>query len=583
MPKRLSSLLGTLLILLGALTPIGVEFAGSDGWALRLGTPAFAYSEEDGVWSAELGRNETMVFAMETNGSLALEDNMPSVNNMAPGDADPVGTSFRFTYAGTGRVRLYLTTSTWGDLTTCSGGGKFTVSIVDDDGQTYSSDEADQLVRDLDAGDSVLFHTVRQLDLSADDRCENKTGFFSIQGTVIEITDPEVPPTPPPPPLVPPTGAPVTGSLTVRVVESNSADGSFTPIADAAVILSDGSQSGVTDGSGTVTFDDLILGSYLVTGRAEDPQNPGSGDMQSGTASATLTQADPNTMVTIVLMWDRPLAPPDPDDPETPDGPDDPNGPTDPNTPTNPSGPGTPSSPGDPTGVSPSAGSIRVRVLDASPRGGGAPVPITGASVVLNAGLRAVTDGNGEALFADLPLGEYIISAQADDPQNPSFPDPRIGSSSTVIDAENPDETVTILLVWDQAQASPEGTGVAIGRVCAPLAPGSEVRATGPRDEAVTLFIAADGRLGEWRPYRLTNLVPGSWVISLKAPGVERVEQTVTVEAGATTQVPDFTLACTGDGPTASPDLWTYLVGGGLILGGLLLRRRGGPTAAQGG
>lgn len=321
MRSRLFSLVGSLLILAGILVPLGAEFAQEGpGWSLRFGAQAFAYQEQDGAWTTQLDLNETRTFALESMGSLAFSSTVENKENVAPGDKDPAETGFRFTYSGKQPAVLYLTTSKSGDLTTCSGGGKFTVSVVDEQGRAYADNQAKQPVRQLQPGESVAFRVERKLDWSADNDCQSRIGRFALQGTVVEAIGPGVPP----------DGAP---------------------------------------------------------------------------------------------------------------------------------------------------------------------------------------------------------------------------------------------------------NGAAAGRLCTPTAPGAEIVATGPGGKTAALFIAAGGPLGVLQPYRLSNLAPGVWTISLNAPGGPTVQRTVTVKAGETAQVPDFSLACTGDASDSLPHLWAYLLGGALIVIGLVLRHRGKEAA----
>ncbi|HYG57271.1 MAG TPA: LPXTG cell wall anchor domain-containing protein [Symbiobacteriaceae bacterium] len=85
------------------------------------------------------------------------------------------------------------------------------------------------------------------------------------------------------------------------------------------------------------------------------------------------------------------------------------------------------------------------------------------------------------------------------------------------------------------------------GRICAPGAPGAEILAVGPGGATTSVTIPSNGQLGYWRNWVLGNLVPGLWQLTLKVPGKPAATQTVTVSAGATSQVPDFSSACTGD------------------------------------
>jgi hypothetical protein len=94
---------------------------------------------------------------------------------------------------------LYISTATSGGLTTCSGGGKFTVSIVDENGNVYADNRANQPAGRLQPGESATFRVTRRFDLAAGNDCQNQTGIFSMQGEVIEEPDGGTPPQNPPP------------------------------------------------------------------------------------------------------------------------------------------------------------------------------------------------------------------------------------------------------------------------------------------------------------------------------------------------------------------------------------------------
>lgn len=523
------------------------------GWPFRFGTPAFAYDEQDGVWATQLGPNEVKAFSVET---LVGNDRPANRVDMAPGDEDPEAIGYRFTYSGTSPAWLYISTATSGGLTTCSGGGKFTVSIVDENGKVYADNRANQPAGRLRPGEGATFRVIRRFDRAAGNDCQNQTGIFSIQGEVIEETGGGTPPQNPPPAFSGPASD--RGSILVRAV-NGSPDAGGATIPGAMVSLSDG-RSGQTDESGTIIFAGLELGTYQVQVSAEDPKNPGPNSRRSGEGSVTLTAEDRDVVLTIILVWDSPAAPPSTLHPPAAPPPATPQPPVAPPAP-----PPTPK---------PTLGSVRVRVVDGSSRTRGLPVPIPGAVVGLKGGLEARTDPSGEVLFDGLAVGTYEVWARAVDPQNPGASEQKSAFASVAVTEENPHATVTIVLAWEKPAAPPTQGGDLLGRICAPAAPGAEVTATGPNGAKISLFLAADGSLGLWRPYRLTNLAPGDYEVTLKAPGIPAVRQPVTVKPGETVEVPDLTLACTG-GAAPAPNLWPYGIGAALIVTGLALRRGG--------
>ncbi len=222
------------------------------------------------------------------------------------------------------------------------------------------------------------------------------------------------------------------------------------------------------------------------------------------------------------------------------------------------------------TGVEPK-GTVLVRVLDASDRNP-VPVPIADADVIFTGGLTGTTNENGEILFTDLDFGDYTATATAVDPENPTPDTVQSGSGATTITVAEPNGSITILLAWEPPLAAP---GSISGRICAPHPPGAEITATGPGGETMTVTIPSDGVLGVWKPYNFTELTPGTWTITLKAPGAEPVSLTVTVLNGQVTQAGDFTLACTGGSGPAKPPGWIfYLSGAIMVTTGLVIRRR---------
>lgn len=234
----------------------------------------------------------------------------------------------------------------------------------------------------------------------------------------------------------------------------------------------------------------------------------------------------------------------------------------------------------------PLVGSLEVRVLDNSSRNGGTPKPIAGAQVRVTGGLVGTTDADGFVLFPNLFLGTYHADGSAVDPRNPIAASLQAGSATATLTEAEPDQTVTILLAWADSPTAPPTTSVVpaalgsiSGRVCSPKAPGAQVSAVGPNGETAGVAIASNGVLGQWRPWTLADLVPGTWTLKLQAPDGQVVEQKVTVTAGAVAASTDFSLACTG---SAAPLPW-YWAGGALILTGtaFFIRRRRGVRVAR--
>lgn len=589
MRSKLLRLIGTALILVGICEPVVFEMSRQGAeWSLGFGQPAFAYEQQDGIWTAQLTANESRAFTLATVSSFELDNDLVDDLNMAPGDQYPPEvpndpdnqtppnleaeqkSKFRFAYNGNVPVELYLSTTLSGPLTTCSGGGKFTIEIFDENNNRFSANDQNQRVRELEPGDTVEFRTKRKLDLSADNECQNQSATFTIEGRVEEIV--RNPPTNPPPISNP---NPILRSGTVRVLDGSlNQSGTPSPIVGATVSLSSG-QTGQTDASGMITFANLAVGSYEVTVTAEDPLNPGPAGILTGRGTLNVTPADVNVLLTVILAWDRPSAPPNP--PAPPDPP-----PTTPpaNPPTDPP-PGPPSTPPGPSEnprvpqpPATLAGSILVRVFDASPSTNGSPKPIANARVSLKDGPLGNTNGTGEVLFAGLTAGKYEVMVEADHPQGPETPDPRQAFSSVVITPENLHETVTILLSWEEVSAPATPAGGLVGRICAPAGPGTEVLATGPDGKTRSLFMAGDGVLGVWRTYQMNDVLPGTWKVALKTNINTTAAHTVTVNPGEMAQVPDFTLACTGDQVLVDEiPLWPYMLGLFLVIAGVLMRR----------
>jgi hypothetical protein len=222
-------------------------------------------------------------------------------------------------------------------------------------------------------------------------------------------------------------------------------------------------------------------------------------------------------------------------------------------------------------------GSLLVRVLDNSQRSQGQVAPVPGATVRLSNGLMGMTDGHGQVLFANLLPGFLAASAWSVDPLNP-LPVTRVeGHAEATLTATEPNQVITILLSWPDLPAAGPGvavsTGALTGRVCSPKAPGAQVKVVGPDGQSDAVTIAPNGSLGQWRPWGLRDLAPGTWTLTLITPSGEQVEQKVQVDAGLSTTAKDFSLACTGEpGNKVLPIAGVSLMLGGVAV--LVWRRR---------
>ncbi len=310
------------------------------------------------------------------------------------------------------------------------------------------------------------------------------------------------------------------GSLEVRVLDNSPRnDGAVVPIAGATVTIS-GGHTGTTDATGTVLFTALPHGTYHVTGSSLDPVNPVPTSLKVGNGSAKLSAPQPDEVVTLLLSWDTVGAPP-----------------------TQP------------------APSIAVTVCNnVTPLGG--QVTAAGPDGVTRAGTLA---SDGRYLLTDLSAGSWTVTLSGPGLAEPVTRTLILHSDGTV--AGNS-------YALDLSGVCPSMNGAVAGRICSPRAPGAEIRGLGPNGETALASVPTDGKLGEWREYRLANLVPGSWILTLLTPGVDAVSQTVEVRAGAVTTASDFTLACTGQAAQDFGGTWLYLTGGLLVGVGLLLRRR---------
>jgi hypothetical protein len=298
------------------------------------------------------------------------------------------------------------------------------------------------------------------------------------------------------------------GSLQVRVLDGSPRNhGTNLPIAGAQVTLT-GGLHGQTDQNGQISFPNLAFGTYQATGRSTDPQNPGQ-DEKTGSGSATIGQTNPNGTITIILAWE-------------------------PNEPTP---------------------SIAVLACPAFPITGGK-VTATGP----DGATRTVTQpgADGKYFLQGLTAGVWTVTLQS-----PGMAAPVSRTITLKDDGSVPQNAYSM----DFSDVCPAITGSIQGRICAPPSPGARITAAGPGGKSATALVPSNGWLGGWREYRLTDLVPGAWAITLQAPGSDPVSQTVTVTAGAATRAPDFSLACTGE--SGQPYTVTGIL---LVLAGLGLR-----------
>ncbi|MFZ5824953.1 MAG: hypothetical protein ACOY94_11540, partial [Bacillota bacterium] len=307
------------------------------------------------------------------------------------------------------------------------------------------------------------------------------------------------------------------GSLDVRVMDGSPRNtGIFPAIPGASVTLSNG-MTGQTDSSGRILFTGLPYGRYNATASAVDPQNPTPDTLRSGQGSATLGARTPDEVITIVLAWDPPSAPPA----------------------FNPSITVT---------VCPTFAKLGGEVMAAGPDGESA---------------KGVLQNDGTYLISGLTAGAWTITMSG-----PGLAEPVTRTLHLRSDNAVPNNAYSL----DLSAVCPAATGSVAGRICSVREPGAQIRGEGPSGLTALVTIPSDGRLGQWREYQLAGLAPGEWKLTLQTPGNPPVSQSVSVRAGESTRAADFTLACTGQPAPVHPSTWYYL-GGLLIAAGLLLRR----------
>lgn len=573
--RRLQSLLAVLLSLAGLTVAAIPAFAREPdthaAWLLAAEAGEEPWEEAEGTGCRSTDYRLTVPeLAAERYYILPVE--CPDIKNLAPGDSGNVGT-YHVTNGGNRTLQLRLLGQVTGALFTGEVPVALTVQDDADPARVYPYDGNFHDMLDLEPGKTRTITIDYSWPATADNdyQAEHGTIFFKLLVRPTGGDDPGgedpggddpgggdpgggdpggggpggggPPPSPPPTPGNEPS-VPASGRITVRVLGDGAGNGELTPLEGAEVQLSTFTAS--TDALGQVVFDGLPFGAYTAMATAVNPLT--GTDPLTGTGAAQITAEDPEAFITIILTWPpRPVPPPQEEQPD----------------------------PGD----SEPRGSITVRVLDASPRNGGAELPIPGALVVVG-NQAGFTDRSGELRFTDLPLGEYAVYAEATDPADPEGPT-RSGQARTRLTEDRPDQVVIIRLVWEQADpvAALAPGGIA-GRVCAPRTGAARVWATRESGETVATAVAATGRIGIWLDYELSGLEPGLWTLTLQNPGDPPVSQQIIVPPGEVVKAPDFTLACTGDGLTPPPHVGYYLAGGALLLAGWQLRRMGRRSPA---
>lgn len=101
-----------------------------------------------------------------------------NVENIVPGDSDSV--TYSVEYIGNVPAWLGVEITTSGDLFTCDDGDKFDVTVSDGT-TTYALDGGILPIGIYNNGGSVTMTTSWDLDLEADDDCENRNASVSLE------------------------------------------------------------------------------------------------------------------------------------------------------------------------------------------------------------------------------------------------------------------------------------------------------------------------------------------------------------------------------------------------------------------
>lgn len=129
-----------------------------------------------------------------TSGTVTLgtpANTMVDVNPMVPGDGDTKTYSVQYTGSVGAWLGLIYTVS--GDLTTCDGGGRFTVNVTDGNGNTYQSSGDPQVILGAQgaaaaAGQSTTknFTIAYSLALGTGNDCQDKTAQINFQVIAVQ-------------------------------------------------------------------------------------------------------------------------------------------------------------------------------------------------------------------------------------------------------------------------------------------------------------------------------------------------------------------------------------------------------------
>ncbi|HWI52180.1 MAG TPA: TasA family protein [Symbiobacteriaceae bacterium] len=143
--------------------------------------------------------------ATYTAGTVTLGDpttRLATVTGLAPGDTG--SSTYTIQYTGNLSAWLGLDTSLSGDLTTCDGGGRLTVTITDANSNSYSSNASNQVIKGaagaiapVAAGATKAFTVSYNLALAAGNACQGKSATISLTVKAVQSannTDPGVGP-----------------------------------------------------------------------------------------------------------------------------------------------------------------------------------------------------------------------------------------------------------------------------------------------------------------------------------------------------------------------------------------------------
>lgn len=124
-----------------------------------------------------------------TAGTVTLDDpddNLVDVENIAPGDSGTAGT-YAITYSGS--LDAWIGIDAWqsGDLFTCDTGDRFSVTMTDQDGNTYSTDANDQVVGVYSDGETLTLTVDYALDLDASNDCQGDSAEIEFRVKAVQF------------------------------------------------------------------------------------------------------------------------------------------------------------------------------------------------------------------------------------------------------------------------------------------------------------------------------------------------------------------------------------------------------------